>query len=76
MIRIEQAIARAKEQGNKILKKDIAARLWPDSTPVAQQVNMTALCNGATIRVEPEWINIICEMTGCTADFLLGRTNE
>ena len=35
MMRIEQAIARAKEQGNKVLKKDIAARLWPDSTPVA-----------------------------------------
>ena len=76
MIRIEQAIARAKEQGKKVLKKDIAARLWPDSTAVAQQVNMTALCNGTTARVNPAWIVIICEMTGCTAEFLLGITNE
>lgn len=76
MMRIEQAIARAKEKGNKVLKKDIAARLWPDSTPVAQQVNMTALCNGETARIVPEWVNIICEMTGCTADFLLGISNE
>lgn len=75
-LRIEQAIARAKEQGKKVLKKDIAARLWPDSTPVAQQVNMTALCNGATARIAPEWVAIICEMTGCTADFLLGLSNE
>lgn len=76
MMRIEQAIARAKEQGKKVFKKDIAARLWPDSTTAAQQVNMTALCNGATARISPEWVNIICEMTGCTADFLFGISNE
>ena len=76
MIRIEQAIARAKEKGRKVLKKDIAARLWPDATPVGQQVNMTALCNGKKARILPEWVNIICEMTGCTADFLLGLTND
>ena len=75
-MRIEQAIARAKESGKKVLKKDIVARLWPDSTAVAQQVNMTALCNGATARINPEWVKIICEMTGCSADFLLGISND
>ena len=76
MMRIEQAIARAKERGNKVLKKDIAARLWPDSTPVAQQVNFTRLCAGKTPRIYEEWVKIICEMTGCTADFLFGLSNE
>lgn len=76
MIRIEEAIARAKRQGNKVLKKDIAARLWPDSTPVAQQVNITRLCSGKTPRINVDWVNIICEMTGCTADFLFGLSNE
>lgn len=76
MLRIEQAIARAKEQGKKVLKKDVAAKLWPDSSPVSQQVNMTALCNGKTNKINPEWVNIICEMTGCTADFLFGLSNE
>ena len=76
MIRIEEAIARAKQQGNRVLKKDIAARLWPDSTPVAQQVNITRLCAGKTPRINVEWVNVICEMTGCTADFLFGRSNE
>lgn len=76
MMRIEQAIARAKEQGNKIKKKEIAARLWPDSNEAAQQVNMTALCNGKTGKINPDWVNIICEMTGCTADFLFGLSNE
>lgn len=76
MMRIEQAIARAKEQGNKVMKKDVAARLWPNSSPAAQQVNMTTLCNGKTTRINPEWVNIICEMTGCSADFLFGLSNE
>lgn len=76
MIRIEQAIARAKESGNKVLRKDIAARLWPDSTPSAQQVNMTALTSGRVKKIDPDWVGIICEMTGCSADFLFGLSNE
>ena len=76
MMRIELAIARAKEQGNKVFKKDIAARLWPTSTPEAQQVNMSALCSGKTTKINPDWVAIVCEMTGCTADFLFGLSNE
>lgn len=74
--RVEAAIARAKENGTKVLKKDIAAKLWPDSVESAQQVNMTKLCNGRTAAVRPEWVVTICEMTGCTADFLFGLTND
>lgn len=76
MIRIDAAIARAKEQGKRVWKKDIAARLWPDSNAAGQQVNMTALCAGKTTKINPDWVPIICEMTGCTADFLFGLTNE
>lgn len=76
MIRIEQALARAKERGKPVLKKDLAARLWPDSSEAAQQVNMTNLCNGRRDAVKPEWVTIICEMTDCTADFLFGLKNE
>lgn len=76
MMRIEQALARAKEQGKKVLKKDLAARLWPDSAMAAQQINMTNLCSGKTTKINPNWVNIICEMTGCTADFLFGISNE
>lgn len=75
-MRIEEAIARAKQQGVKIKKKDIAARLWPDSNEVGQQVNMTKLCSGKTTKVSPEWVQIICEMTGCSANFLFGLTND
>ncbi len=76
MMKIETAIARAKEKGKKVMKKDIAARLWPDSNQAAQQVNMTALCTGKTTRINPEWVNIICEMCECSADFLFGLSNE
>lgn len=75
-LRIEEAIARAKANGTKVLKKDIAAKLWPDSVESAQQVNMTKLCNGRTASIKPEWVVAVCEMTGCTADFLFGLTNE
>lgn len=76
MIRIEQAIARAKDEGRAIMKKDIAAHLWPDAPETTQVVNMTNLCSGKTKRVEPEWIAIICKMTGVSADFLVGLSNE
>lgn len=76
MIRIEEAIARAKANGNKVLKKDIAAKLWPNSLESAQQVNMTKLCSGKLVSVRPEWLNIICDMCNCSADYLIGRTNE
>lgn len=76
MMRIEQAIARAKEQGKKVFKKDLAAQFWPNSSPAAQQVNMTALCAGKTAKISPDWVKIICETCGCTADFLFGLSND
>ena len=70
MIRIEQALAVAKENGRKIAKKDIAAMLWPNATQAAQQVNMTNLCSGKTSRIDPDWVPIICRECGVSADFL------
>lgn len=76
MMRIEQALARAKEQGRKVLKKDLAAKLWPDSVTTTQQVNMTRLCNGGTTKINEEWVSIICDMTGCDPNFLFGFSND
>lgn len=74
--RIEQAMARAKEQGRKVMKKDLAALLWPDASVTAQQVNMTSLCSGKTARISPDWVPIICNICGCSADFLFGLSND
>ena len=76
MIRIDAAIARAKEKGIKVRKLDLAAEMWPTATPQARRANMTNLCSGRTTRVEPEWVEKICRRCGCTADFLLGLSNE
>lgn len=75
-IRVEEALAVAKRNGNKILKKELAAKLWSDSTEVAQQVAMTRLCNGKCQVVRPEWLITISEETGVSTDFLLGLKDE
>ena len=70
-LRVNEAIARSEANGKKVLKKDIAARLFEGASESAQQVN-TNLCNGTTKRIVPEWVVIICEMLDCTADYLFG----
>ena len=76
MIRIEAAIARAKEQGKKITKGDLATLLWPDASAASQRVNISRLCSGKNDRVAPEWIRIISKTCGVTADFLFGLSND
>lgn len=71
-LRVNEAIARSEANGKKVLKKDIAARLFEGASESAQQVNMTNLCNGKTKRIVSEWVVIICEMCGCSADYLFG----
>lgn len=71
-LKVNEAIARSEANGKKILKKDLAAKIWANSRPEAQAVNMTNLCSGITKKINPEWIITICKETGCTADFLLG----
>ena len=75
-IRIEQALARAKERGNRVMKKEIAERIWPTSNAETRRVNITRLCNGMTERICPEWVVIICQMLDCSADFLFGLKDE
>lgn len=72
MFRINEAIARAATMGLAVSKKAVAARLWPEKNLSTQQVNMTRLCAGRTLRVKVEWVPIICEMCNCTADYLFG----
>lgn len=71
-IKVNEAIARAQSNGKKIYKKELAAKLWANSNPQAQAVNMTNLCSGVTKKVNPEWLVIISLETGCSIDFLLG----
>lgn len=69
-LKINEAIARSEMNGKRVLKKDIAARLFPGVSEAAQQVNMTNLCTGRTKRITPEQVEVICEMCDCTPNFL------
>jgi hypothetical protein len=75
-LKVNEAIARSAMNGKKVFKKDIAARLFESASESAQQVNMTNLCNGTTKRIVPEWVVIICEMCGCSADYLFGLSDK
>lgn len=75
-IKINEAIAFATMNGKKITKTAIAARIWPTSAPLTRRANMTNLCTGKTDKINPEWISIICEMTGCDANFLFDIKNQ
>ncbi len=71
-LKVNEAIARSEANGKKVLKKDIAARLFEGSEESTQQVNMTNLCKGKTKRIVPEWVVILCEMLDCSANYLFG----
>lgn len=71
-LRINEAINQSKTNGKKVFKKDIAAKLWPNSIESTRQVNMTNLINGTTKNIKTDWIFIICDMCDCKPDFLLG----
>lgn len=76
MLKINEAILRSGLQGRRIMKKDIAARLFPGVPVTTQQVNFTNLVTGRTRRIDPEWVRIICEMCGCDPNFLFGFEKE
>lgn len=71
-LKLNEAIARSEANGEKVLKKDIALRLFEGASECSRQVRFSNLCRGYTKRVKPEWVVIICEMCGCSADYLFG----
>lgn len=74
-IKLNEAIALSASKGKKVKKKELAAKLWPNSNSSAQVVNMANLCNGITKRFDFDWIVIICRELGCTSDFLFGLSD-
>lgn len=75
-LRLNEVIAQTKINGKRVLKKDIAARLFPGVSEHTQKVNFTNLVKGKTKRITPEWVGIICEMCECTPNELFGYNME
>lgn len=80
MFRLNEAIAKKQTEENdkKVYeyKQELAALLWPDSTPGTQNVNLSNLTNGKTKAILPKWVPIICEKLGCTPNYLFGFNEE
>lgn len=70
-LRIDEAMIRSGKNWEQ-LRKELSKRLYPDSSAAAQQVNFCSLRAGRVERFTPEMIAIICDMCGCTPNFLFG----
>lgn len=71
-LRVNEAIARSQDNGKKVFKHEVSAKLWPNSSQSAQQVNMTNLCNGTTKKISIDFIEILCDTLDCTPNYLFG----
>lgn len=69
-LNLSTAISQAKEKGVKVLKKELAAKLWPNSKEITQQVNMSSLISGRTSRISLDMIHVICHELKCTPNLL------
>lgn len=58
-LKVNEAIAQSEANGKKVLKQEIAKKLFSGANENTQRVNMSNLCRGKTQRIKPEWINII-----------------
>lgn len=70
--KINEAFAYAKEIGKKVMKRDLARILWPQSKEKSALANISNLCNGKTKKVDIDAVPVICGQLGVTADFLFG----
>lgn len=69
---MNEAFAYAKKIGNKIMRRDFAMALWPNSRAKSAHANLCNLCNGKTKKVDIEAVPVICTTLGVTSDYLFG----
>lgn len=70
-LKLAEAFLKAKEEKRAVKKKDLAAKLWPHSNSITQQVNFTNLMNGSTKRITVDMIRIICTELQCSPNDLI-----
>ena len=71
-IRINEALALANSKGLKILKKDLAAALFPGASEDSQRVSFCRMTSGKTKRISIDEIEIICNICKVSPNFLFG----
>lgn len=53
-------------------RAEIGAALWPNSTPLAQNINLFNIIHGRTKKVAPKDIVKICHILEVTPNYLFG----
>ena len=53
-LKVNEAIAQSEANGKKVLKQEIAKKLFSGANENTQRVNMSNLCRGKTQRIKPE----------------------
>lgn len=74
-LRINEAIALAKEKGIPFRKLELAKKLWPDSDANTAKANLSNLIAGRSKKVTIDAVPLLCAELGVTADFLFGLTS-
>ena len=72
MIRLEEALARARHAGRTDAKEQIISALWPEAARPTQLANFNNLMRGKTTRYDVQTIQVICTVCGVRADWLFG----
>lgn len=71
-VRFKEALAYSELHGKKVLKKDLARKIFDSVNASSAQVNMANLISGRTKRISPRMICVFCEECGVTPNFLFG----
>jgi len=75
MIRLKEAMARAREEGLFRRKGDLAQKIWTNSSPKSAYMNLLNLEYGNSKKIDVESVAIICKECNVSADYLFGLTD-
>lgn len=67
---VNKCIAFSVTKGKAVSKKELAAKLWPESHQKTRMLNMSNLISGKTERINPEWVQTICDECGVDPNYL------
>lgn len=68
--RINEIFLAHKASGNKVDRKELSKKLFPDAPEISALCNIGNILNGKTVRFRAEWIEPLCNEFGCTPNEL------
>ncbi len=72
-LRITEAMAHyTLKTGEEMKRRDLAAKIWPTGSDKSRPINIRALMNGKTKRIDIDAVDKICKATQTDPNFLFG----